>query len=318
MFTGVSFSNDAVFYPKVTGNDLLSMRHARHWVWLAVCLCQWAGAAISVNDDTGRTLTLAHAASRIVSLSPHATELLFAAGAGERVVGVANYSDYPPAARALPMVGSSERLNLEAIIALKPDLVVAWKSGNAAFQVKQLSRFGIPVFFSEPRRLEDIATNLQRLGTLAGSHTVAEAAARRFRATYREIGQKFSHRAPVRTFYQIWDQPLITVNGQQLISQVISLCGGTNIFAALGPLAPVVSREAVIAADPQVIIASGQGAERPEWLDRWRSWSQISAVKEHQLYVIEPDLIQRQTPRIVEGARIMCHQLQQARQAAAR
>jgi iron complex transport system substrate-binding protein len=285
------------------------MRHVPYLIWAATLLCRCAlAASVTATDDTGRQVVLAEPAARIISLSPHATELLFAAGAGAQVVGVASYSDYPPAAQGLPAVGSSGNLNLEAIIGLKPDLVVAWKSGNAATQVERLVNFGIPVFFSEPRRLEDIATNLQQLGALTGNSRVADEAARRFREGYREIGREYSGRTQVRTFYQIW---------HQLISQVITLCGGRNIFADLETLAPVVSLEAVVAADPQAIIASGETSKRPDWLESWQAWPQVSAVKHGQIYVIDPDLIQRQTPRILQGARTMCRQLEQARRAAA-
>jgi iron complex transport system substrate-binding protein len=278
------------------------------------CNCAFA-TALQVTDDSGRQLKLNSPAQRIVSLSPHTTELLFAAGAGEQVVGVTSFSDYPPAARQRPEIGGSESLNLEAIIALKPDLVVAWKSGNIAPQVERLIKLGIPVFYSEPRRLEDIATNLQRLGMIAGTSQVAEPAAQAFRERYRQIARQFSQQMPVRTFYQIWHQPLMTINGEHLISQVIEMCGGRNVFASLDTLAPVVNREAVLAADPQIIIASGRATERPEWLSDWQAWPQVSAVQTHQLYFIEPDLIQRQTPRILDGANVMCRQLAQARNA---
>jgi iron complex transport system substrate-binding protein len=288
----------------------------RHWAWAALLICQWAlAASISVHDGTGREVTLREPAKRIVSLAPHTTELLFAAGAGARLVGAVSHSNYPPAAERLPRVGSSASLNIESIIALHPDLVVAWKSGNVATQVKHLIDLGIPVFYSEPRHLEDIATDLRHLGVLAGTHTVADTAAQAFHSAWQQIGQEFSQRTPVRTFYQIWHQPLMTVNGDHLISQVINLCGGRNIFADLSALAPAVNPEAVLAADPQAIIASGIARERPDWLESWQAWPHVSAVKNHQLYVIDPDLIQRQTPRILAGARIMCQQLQQARDA---
>jgi len=277
-----------------------------HWI---------AAADIAVNDDAGRRVVLEKPARRIISLAPHTTELLFAAGAGSRIVGVVSHSNYPPEAQQLPVVGSAGNLSPEAIVARQPDLVVAWKSGNVATQVEQLISLGIPVFYSEPRRLEDIATNLQRLGRLSGTSAVAEAAAREFRADYRQLIHDYSDRTPVRTFYQIWDQPLITVNGAHLISQLITLCGGENIFAALDTLAPVVNREAVLAADPQIIIASGKARERPDWLERWQAWPQLSAVRNQQLYVIDPDLIQRQAPRILGGAKIMCGQIERARQA---
>lgn len=292
-----------------------SMHPARHLLWVLVLFSRCALAAVTVSDDSGRRVTLESPAERIVSLSPHTTELLYAAGAGDRVSGVASYSDYPPAAQRLPQVGDAANLNLESILALKPDLIVAWKSGNVGHQLEQLQRFGIPVFFSEPRRMEDIASNLQRLGRLAGTEAIADAAAQTFLAGYQALRREYSGRTPVRTFYEIWDQPLTTINGEQLISQAIRLCGGRNIFAGLPTLAPVVTREAVVAADPQAIIASGQAVERPEWLKNWEAWPQVTAVRNGQLYVIDPDLVQRQTPRILAGARIMCGQIEQARQA---
>jgi len=268
---------------------------------------------IQVRDDTGSNITLRAPAKRIVSLAPHVTELLFAAGAGDSLVGVDSYSNFPPEATRLPVVGSHERLNLEAILALKPQLLVAWQSGNVRTQVEQLGNLGIPVFYSEPRRLEDIASNLERLGLLAGTSAVANKAAREFRLRLGGLTASYAGQLPVRTFYQIWHQPLMTINGEHLISQIISLCGGQNVFASLESLAPVVDREAVLRADPQIIIASGVAKQQPEWLENWKQWPQLSATRFDQLYFIEPDLIQRHTPRILDGANIMCRQLAEAR-----
>jgi len=293
----------------------------KRWLVVALLLLPFAllprtgSADIEVQDDSGRTVHLTRAARRIVSLAPHATELLFDVGAGDKLVGVVSYSDYPPAARALPRIGGAENLNLEAIIALRPDLVVAWQSGNPRPQVERLQALGIAVFYSEPRRLDDIATNLLRLGELAGTRRVAEQAAQIFRAAYKNIGRQYAQRPPVRTFYQIWHQPLMTINGEHLISQVIELCGGRNIFAGLGTLAPVINREAVLAADPQLIVAGSRSPNGQHELDVWRAWPQISAVRDRQLYVIDPDIIQRQTPRVLQGATILCRQLVQARRA---
>ena len=269
--------------------------------------------ALEVTDDTGQRVHLDKPARRIISLAPHITELLFAAGAGDAVVGTVSYSNYPPEATRLANVGSYASLNLEEIVALQPDLVVAWKSGNSSSQLERLSGLGLPVFYSEPRRLEDIASNLQRLGRLAASEHTADAAAVHFNTHYRRLKARYSQARPVRVFYEIWHQPLMTVSGKHLISQVIKLCGGRNIFADLTALAPTVNPEAVLAANPEVIIASGMAAQRPEWLDRWRNWPQIAAVKHRQLYFIPPDLIQRQTPRVLEGAERLCEQLEQAR-----
>jgi len=284
----------------------------------AVLLCLFllfpvSASGLEVTDDTGQRVYLEKPARRIISLAPHITELLFAAGAGDAVVGTVSYSDYPPEAARLANVGNYESLNLEAIAALQPDLVVAWKSGNSSLQIEQLRRLGLPVFYSEPRHLEDIASNLKRLGRLAASENSANAAAARFSERSRQLEDRYSRAKPVRVFYQIWHRPLMTVNGKHLISQVIKLCGGRNIFSDLAALAPTVNPEAVLAANPEAIIAAGIEAQQPEWLDQWRKWPQVAAVKNRQLYFIPPDLIQRQTPRVLEGAERMCEQLEQAR-----
>ena len=273
---------------------------------LAVC-------ALQVSDDIGRTVTLERPAQRIVSLAPHATELLFAAGAGNSVVGVVGGSDHPPEATKLPLLGDAQSLDVESIVALQPDLAVAWKSGNPAQQIEQLIRFGIPVFYSEPRILEDIATSLERLGRLAGSYAPASAAAQRFRTEARRLMERHSLASPVRVFYEIWHQPLMTVGGRHLINQLIGLCGGQNIFAELDVLVATVDREAVLLADPEVIIGSGSTAQRPPWLDQWLDWPQLYAVKHGHLYFIPPDLIQRHTPRVLDGTRRLCQLLQQVR-----
>ena len=285
------------------------------FVAASCCLLIWPLAvnALQVTDDIGKKISLDKPAQRIVSLAPHLTELLFAAGAGDAVVGVVSYSDYPPEAAQRPHVGDAQNLDVESIVTLQPDLVVAWKSGNPTPQLEQLIQFGIPVFYSEPRRLEDIATNLERLGLLAGSSEPALAAAEKFRAGTRRLIERYSHATPVRVFYEIWHQPLMTVGGTHLISQIIRMCGGQNIFADLAALAAAVDREAVLMADPEVIIASGTTEKRPPWLDQWLDWPQLYAVKHKHLYFVPPDLIQRHTPRVLEGAQRLCDQLQQVR-----
>jgi len=270
-------------------------------------------AAVSVQDDAGRTVSLAQPAQHIVSLAPHVTEQLFAIGAGERIVGAVDYSDYPEPAKMIPRVGGYSRLDLERILALQPDLVVGWQSGNDARQLERLQQLGIAVYLSEPRHLADIVSNMERLGRLSGVAQQADAAAARFRQGITALRAQHRDAARLRVFYQIWNRPLMTVNGEHLISDVINLCGGDNIFAAIDTLTPTVSEEAVLAADPQVIIASGMAAERPEWLDEWRRWPQLSAVKNKQLYVIPPDIIQRATPRLLQGAERMCQLLDAAR-----
>jgi len=272
-----------------------------------------AHAEIVVRDDTGTTVRLDAPARRIVSLAPHITETLFAAGAGAQVVGVVDYSDYPAAAKRLPRVGGYAKLDLEAIVALKPDLAIGWADGNVPAHIEKLRALGIPLYLTQPEHIGDVAHSLERMGELAGTQPLARAAAANFRARLQALGDKYGKRPKVRTFYQIWKQPLMTVGGGQVISDAIRLCGGENVFADLKPLAPTITVEAVLAANPDAIVASGMDEARPEWLDDWRQWKQLAAVQHGNLFFIPPDLIQRHTPRLVEGAEQLCADLETAR-----
>jgi iron complex transport system substrate-binding protein len=273
----------------------------------------FAHAEVVVRDDTGATVRLAQPARRIVSLAPHITETLYAAGAGGQLVGAVEYSDYPEAAKKLPHIGGYSRFDLEAIAALKPDLAIGWASGNSPAHIEKLRALGIPVYLAQPERIDDVATQLERYGELAGTQAVARGAAATFRNRLAELRAQFSARPKVRTFYEIWKQPLTTVGGAQVISDAIRLCGGENVFADLKPLAPKVTVEAVLAADPEVIVASGMGESRPEWLDDWRQWKTMTAVKRDNLFFIPPDIVQRHTPRLVDGAERLCAHLETAR-----
>ena len=270
-------------------------------------------ADVEVKDDSGATLHLAQPAKRIVTLAPHLAETLFAAGAGDRLVGTVEYSDFPEAVKKVPRVGGYSRLDLEAVAALKPDLIIAWQSGNAPAHVDKLRALGFPVYISQPNRIDDVAVEIERFGTLAGTSRVANLAAAQFRQRLAGLQKRYSQQPPVRTFYQIWKQPLMTVGGEQIISNVIRLCGGDNVFEKLGALAPTVTVEAVIAANPEAIIASGMGESRPEWLDDWKRWTSITAVARDNLFFVRPDLIQRHTPRLLDGAERLCQHLETTR-----
>jgi len=280
---------------------------------LATCAAT-ARAEIVVTDDSGATVRLSAPAMRIVSLAPHITETLFAAGAGERIVGTVDYSDYPEAAKAIRRVGGYSKLDLEAVAGLKPDLVIAWQSGNAGTHLDKLKNLGLPIYVTQPDRMEDIARNIEHYGRLAGSGAVADAAARNFRARLAQLRTRYGDRPKVRVFYQVWKSPLTTVNDKQIISDAIRLCGGENVFGKLVGLAPNVSAEAVLAANPEAIVASGMDDGRPEWLDDWRRWTQVTAVARGNLFYIPPSIIQRHTPRLLDGTERLCGQLETARQ----
>lgn len=279
----------------------------------ALGVCRSAHAVVEVIDDGGARVRLERPAQRIVTLAPHLAETVFAAGAGERLVGTVEFSSYPEAAKKVPRIGGYSRLDLEHIAALRPDLIIAWQSGNSSAHVDQLRALGFPVYVSQPNRIEDIASELERFGILAGSEASARAAAQRLRLRFAALQQRYGGRPTVRTFYQIWKEPLSTVGGKQIISSVIRLCGGENVFADQQVMAPRVSVEAVLAANPEAIVASGMGEERPEWLEDWRRWGAITAVKRDNLFFIPPDLMQRHTPRLLDGAEQLCRHLETAR-----
>ncbi|NIF50802.1 cobalamin-binding protein [Burkholderia sp. Ax-1724] len=276
-----------------------------------------AHAAITVTDDSGATVTLAAPAQRVISLAPHVTELLYAAGGGAKMVGAVSYSDYPPEAKQLPRVGDNKALDLERIVALKPDLIVVWRHGNAQRQLDRLRELHIPLFFSEPRHLDDVAVSLTKLGQLLGTSATADAAAAAYRDDIARLRVQYASRPVVSVFYQVWDKPLMTLNGEHMISDVIALCGGRNVFAQLQPLVPTVSTEAVLAANPEAIVTAAPGATRPDTtlpqLDTWRAWPGLAAVASNNLFAIDGDLINRPAPRIAQGARELCEDLDLAR-----
>lgn len=278
-----------------------------------VALLGSAHAELVFKDDTGREVRLKVPARRIVTLAPHTTELIYAAGAGDRLIGTVEYSDYPPAAKKVPRVGSYDRFDLEAISALKPDLILAWETGNPAAQVEKLKALGLTVYVSQPNRMEDVAGQLERLGQLAGTEATANAAAAQFRQRLETLRRNNAGKPKIRVFYQIWISPLMTVGGPQIITSAIQLCGGENVFGHLTQMAPTVSVEAVLAADPEAIVATGMGDARPEWLNDWNRWTRMTAVRRGTLFHIHPDLMRRHTPRILDGAEKLCVYLDIAR-----
>jgi len=288
----------------------------RRSIFFLFILTLWAvplQAAVTVVDDMGRTVTLDAPARRIVSLAPHITELLFAAGAGARVVGTVRYSDYPEAANDIPRIGDAAQLDMERIVSLKPDLVVAWHSSLPADAREQLTSLGFTLYISEPRAVTDIAGDITALGRLAGTEATARAAAAAFSHGVLALRQHYRGAAPVSVFYQIWDRPVMTVNGDHFISHLLSLCGGRNVFADLRPLSASVSPEAVVAADPQAMVAGvGKEAHRDVFA-RWRSWTAVNAVRMNNLFTVPADLINRPTPRLLLAAQQLCRDLDTAR-----
>ena len=293
----------------------MSVRRFRYAIAVAIALTVGTARAseIQLTDDAGRHVTLKEPARRIVSLAPHITELLFAAGAGARVVGTVDYSSYPDEAKRIPVIGDSAQLDLEKIVALKPDLIVVWQHGNAQRQLERLLQVGIAAFYNEPRRLSDVARSIEQLGRLAGTETAAMAAARAFSARAAELSARYAGRPPVTLFYQLWEKPLMTVNGEHLISDVMRLCGARNVFADLNPLVPRVSVEAVLAANPEAMLGATAEPNARADLDNWKAWPRLMAVARDNLLIIHTDLLNRATPRILQGAEQLCEGLEAVR-----
>jgi iron complex transport system substrate-binding protein len=270
-----------------------------------------AGAhALQLEDDRGVTVSLERPAQRIVSLAPHLAEIVFAAGAGTGLAGVSSFSRHPAEAERLPVVASHGRVDIERLIALQPDLVLAWQSGNSPLQIDRLKRLGVRVFVTEVRALADIPRIVRLVGALAGSEAVAEARARQFENEIANLRERYAGQRRVTVFLEIWHRPMLTVNGAHLISDALRLCGGRNVFAAARTLTPLVSREEVLDARPEAIVTGGFGSEAPQ---AWRGLELVSAVRGGRIYAIDPDLLHGQGPRIIEGVRALCERLDLAR-----
>ena len=272
-----------------------------------------AAQAVQVMDDRGATIRLAQPARRIITLTPHLTELSFAAGAGAHLAGVARFSNYPEAARQLPVVSDAGQFDTELLLALKPDLVLAWKNGTPAAVVTRLESAGLPVFVAEFARLEDIARGIEAIAILAGTQLAGVRARDAYNAGLQALRARRYSGAPVRVFYEIWPRPLMTVNDAHIISDVLALCGGVNIFGMQRPLTPEVSREALLAARPEVALGGSSAETAAGFAARWAGLPPpLDAIPAHH---IAPDLIQRPTPRLLEGARLICAHLDTVRAA---
>ncbi|MFN0039987.1 MAG: cobalamin-binding protein [Burkholderiales bacterium] len=266
-----------------------------------------------ITDDAGQTVKTRPAARRAVALAPHLTELVFAAGAGDFLVGVTRGSDYPPAAAAIPEIGDASSLDFETVLALRPDLVLAWGSGNRVTDIVRLRKLGLRVLVLEPETLEDVARHLRLIGELFATAVTAERAAAAYTARTSALRRKYASATPVSVLFEIWHQPLITVNRRHVISEVIRLCGGRNVFADLQQLASAVSAEQVYWADAQVVITGSEAADAG--IASWRGDTSLRAVRDGRVYSVPADLIARQTPRILDAAEKICMNLDAVRAA---
>ncbi len=274
-----------------------------------VLLCAWAPAALGVevrlNQADGDELLLTGPVARIVTLAPHLAEGVYAAGAGDRLVATVEYSEYPADAAGVPRIGDAFRLDIERIVSLQPDLVIAWGSGNPPPAIAQMRALGLAVWTVEIRTPGAIPDFIDSVGRATGHRPEAAREARRLRQRLSELQRQHATADPVRYFYQVDARPLFTINSQHLISRGLALCGGRNIFADEPGLAFQVSREAVILANPDVLLApDGPGAENP--LQAWQEWPSLDAVQNQAMYLLNADEISRATPRFLDALEQTC------------
>ncbi len=269
-----------------------------------------ANAPWQLRDDEGRTLTLAAPPQRIVSLSPGATAMLFAAGGGARVVGTPEFSEEPAAARDIARIGDSHGFDLEKILALHPDVVVAWTGAFSAAQLQQFERAGLSVYRHRVARLDDLPVALRRLGSLLDTAPVANAAADALQSRIAALRTQYQRKLKPRVLLQIWDHPVYTLGGEQLISDAIEACGYQNLYAELRAAAPAVSLESVAARDPDVIVAvASDGHSAQDWLNQWRALPKLSAVRHGRLLSFVDARLSRLGPEAVSATESLCAQL---------
>jgi iron complex transport system substrate-binding protein len=289
-----------------------AMNASKALIFMAALAAAQSQAAVTVKDDDGNPVTLQKPAQRVISLAPHVTEMLFAAGGGSHVVGVVAYSDFPEEAKKIPQIGSNREVDLERIMALKPDLIVVWRHGSSERQIEMVRKLGVPIFHSEPQKLDDIPDSLARLGQLMGTDKVAAPTAAELRQQLASLRGRYANRPPVRVFYQVWDKPLYTLSGKHIVSDALRMCGGENVFAKLPATAPVVSVEGVLGENPEAIFATAE--KNYGGVSMWKPYGMLLAMRNDNLFTIDGNLVNRSGPRMIQGAAQLCEKLELARQ----
>jgi iron complex transport system substrate-binding protein len=278
---------------------------------IALSITHSIAAEISLKDDLDRTVRLRAPAQRIVTLAPFLTELVFDAGAGERIVGVSAYSDFPPEAKRLPQVGTAVNFSIEEIAALRPDLVLVWKDSMRPEDLERIERFGAAVFVAGARALEDVPRLLDSLGRLTGRD--ASQVGAEYGRKLAVLRRTYAGKRKLATFLEIWNRPLTTITGRHFINQALEICGAENVFRELPGVAPVVSWEEVYRRDPEVIVGISSGVSAEEFRAGWKAHGTLSAVKANRLVHVHPDRLQRQTARTPDGIAELCEELDRVR-----
>lgn len=254
----------------------------------------------------------ASAAERVVTLAPHLAELVCVAGGCDKLAGVVDYTDFPPEAAAKPHIGDAFSVNAEAVLGLKPDLILAWQGGTAAALTERLRAVGVPVRAIAVRSLDDVAAAIETVGELLGTQGRARAAAAAYRSRLAGLRQRHRDRARLRVLYQIEVRPAFTVNRDSPISEAIETCGGVNVFASMSQLSAAINAESLLAADPDVVVFGKQDYVA-QIRAQWAQWPQARAQRLGHLYEVDSNLLDRQSPRLLDGVEELCAVLDRAR-----
>jgi iron complex transport system substrate-binding protein len=265
-----------------------------------------APAHITITDDTGKTVSLPTTPTRIISLAPGATEMLFAAGAGKHVIATVQYSDEPPAAKQVPRIGDVVAIDMEKLVALRPEVAVVWPGGGNPAQIEEISRMHIPMYRQQVNKLSDIPDSLRRLGALAGTRDAAEQAARSIEARLASLARRYGNGRHPNVLMEVWNHPFYTVGGTHLMSDALNLCGARNVFGDLKELGPVIDVEAVVARDPDIIVAAAPPGAGPEWLADWKRFTTLRAVRKSNLISFEDQRLTRLGPSVVDATEALC------------
>ena len=274
-------------------------------LWLLFVTITTQATSINVNDYANRSVTLQQTAERVIALSPHIVENMFSIGAGSLLVGVVDHSDFPNQAKQITRIGGASSFSLEKILSLSPDLVIVWASAAKNSIVEKLTSLSIPVYVDNPRTLVDIARSIRDFGLLTGQVEKSTTVANNYLLEVQSLRNQYQRVDDITVLYEVWNNPLQTINRKHIISDIITLCGGKNVFGDTLSLAPKVNIEAVINRNPDIIVSSNTSNQQ-QWLDYWLAWPVLRAVRHRRLYVIDPNLIQRHTVRILTGTKILC------------
>lgn len=265
---------------------------------------------VAHSADDGNSIKKAE---RIIALSPHSVEMLFAMGAGDKIIATTDYADYPAQAKKIERIGGYQGILIERVLELNPDLIIVWQSGNKSEQSAQLKKLGFNLYYSNPTTLDSIAQEIADLGDLVGHQEQAEQLAYQFNQHLAQVKKQYSKKSPVKIFYQLWPAPLQTAAGNSWIQHMLNICQGDNIFNDAANDYPKVSIENVVIRSPEVfIIPLAVNQQKPDDIN-WQKWPELPAVKNNQLYYLDADLLHRASPRVLDGLDALCESIDKAR-----